>query len=45
VENFAVYAAAKAYVLRLGEALHRELKREGMSRSLLRMASSGGGES
>jgi short-subunit dehydrogenase len=25
VPNFAVYAAAKAYVLRLGEALHREL--------------------
>lgn len=31
VENFAVYAAAKAYVLRLGEALHRELKREGIT--------------
>jgi hypothetical protein len=31
VENFAVYAAAKAYVLRLGEALHRELKREGVT--------------
>jgi short-subunit dehydrogenase len=30
VENFAVYAAAKAYVLRLGEALHRELRREGI---------------
>lgn len=30
VENFAVYAAAKAYVLRLGEALHREFKREGI---------------
>lgn len=30
VENFAVYAAAKAYVLRLGEALHRELKRDGV---------------
>lgn len=28
VHNFAVYAAAKAYVLRLGEALHRELKRD-----------------
>ncbi len=28
VENFAVYSAAKAYVLRLGEALHRELKRD-----------------
>jgi hypothetical protein len=31
VENFAVYAAAKAYVLRLGEALHRELKRDGIT--------------
>lgn len=31
VENFAVYAAAKAYVLRLGEALHREFKREGVT--------------
>jgi short-subunit dehydrogenase len=31
VEKFAVYAAAKAYVLRLGEALHRELKREGVT--------------
>src|SRR3954462_5447624 len=31
VENFAVYAAAKAYVLRLGEALHRELKRDGVT--------------
>lgn len=31
VENFAVYAAAKAYVLRLGEALHRELTREGIT--------------
>ncbi len=31
VEKFAVYAAAKAYVLRLGEALHRELKREGIT--------------
>lgn len=31
VENFAVYAAAKAYVLRLGEALHRELKGEGIT--------------
>jgi len=31
VQNFAVYAAAKAYVLRLGEALHRELKREGIA--------------
>lgn len=31
VENFAVYSAAKAYVLRLGEALHREFKREGIT--------------
>jgi uncharacterized protein len=31
VEKFAVYAAAKAYVLRLGEALHRELKRDGVT--------------
>jgi len=31
VKNFAVYAAAKAYVLRLGEALHRELKRDGIT--------------
>jgi len=31
VENFAVYSAAKAYVLRLAEALHRELKREGVT--------------
>lgn len=31
VEDFAVYAAAKAYVLRLGEALHRELYREGVT--------------
>ncbi len=30
VQNFAVYSAAKAYVLRLGEALHRELKRHGV---------------
>jgi short-subunit dehydrogenase len=30
-QNFAVYSAAKAYVLRLGEALHRELKREGIT--------------
>lgn len=35
VENFAVYAAAKAYVLRLGEALHRELKREGITVTVL----------
>jgi len=31
VENFAVYSAAKAFVLRLGEALHRELKRDGIT--------------
>jgi short-subunit dehydrogenase len=31
VQNFAVYSAAKAYVLRLGEALHREFKREGIT--------------
>src|SRR5437667_1137531 len=31
VEKFAVYAAAKAYVLRLGEPLHRELKRDGVT--------------
>jgi uncharacterized protein len=31
VENFAVYAAAKAYALHLGEALHRELKRDGVT--------------
>lgn len=31
VQNFAAYAAAKAYVLRLGEALHRELKRDGIT--------------
>ena len=31
VQNFAVYAAAKAYVLRLGEALHRELKPHGVT--------------
>lgn len=31
VQNFAVYAASKAYVLRLGEALHRELKRDGVT--------------
>jgi len=30
-ENFAVYAASKSYVLRLGEALHRELKRDGIT--------------
>ena len=31
VQNFAVYSAAKAYVLRLGEALHRELKSDGIT--------------
>ena len=31
VEKFAVYSAAKAYVLRLGEALHREFKRDGIT--------------
>jgi hypothetical protein len=31
MENFAVYSAAKAYVLRLGEALHRELKPHGIT--------------
>ena len=31
VQNFAVYSAAKTYVLRLGEALHRELKRDGIT--------------
>ena len=31
VENFAIYSAAKAYVLHLGEALHRELKRDGIT--------------
>ncbi|MEY4488558.1 MAG: hypothetical protein RIQ79_1066 [Verrucomicrobiota bacterium] len=30
VVNFAVYSAAKAYVLRLGDALHREFKRDGI---------------
>jgi short-subunit dehydrogenase len=30
VENLAVYAAAKAYVLGLAEALHREFKRDGI---------------
>jgi hypothetical protein len=35
VENFAVYAAAKAYVLRLGESLHRELKRDGITVTVL----------
>jgi short-subunit dehydrogenase len=31
VKNFAVYSAAKAYVLRLAEAFHRELKRDGIT--------------
>ena len=31
VEKFAVYAASKAYVLRYGEALHRELKSDGIT--------------
>ena len=31
VQKFGVYAAAKAYVLRLGEALHRELKPDGIA--------------
>lgn len=35
VENFAVYSAAKAYVLRLGEALHREFKRAGITVTVL----------
>jgi short-subunit dehydrogenase len=35
VQNFAVYAAAKAYVLRLGEALHREFKRDGLTVTVL----------
>jgi uncharacterized protein len=35
VQYFAVYAAAKAYVLRLGEALHRELKRDGVTVTVL----------
>lgn len=35
VENFAVYSAAKAYVLRLGEALHRELKSDGITVTVL----------
>jgi len=35
VEKFAVYAAAKAYVLRLGEALHRELRRDGVTVTVL----------
>lgn len=35
VQNFAVYSAAKAYVLRLGEALHRELKPDGITVTVL----------
>ena len=35
VEHFAVYSAAKAYVLRLGEALHRELKHDGITVTVL----------
>lgn len=31
VKNMAVYGACKAYVLRLGDALHRELKRDGVT--------------
>ena len=31
IQNFAVYSAAKAYVLRLGESLHRELKHDGIT--------------
>lgn len=31
VKNFAVYSAAKAYVLRFSDALHRELKSEGIT--------------
>jgi len=31
VQNLAVYSAAKAYVLRLAEALHRELERDGVT--------------
>lgn len=30
VKNFAVYSAAKAYVLRFSDALHRELKNDGV---------------
>jgi short-subunit dehydrogenase len=31
VQDMAVYGAAKAYVLRLGEALHREMKKDGVT--------------
>jgi len=31
VQKYAVYSAAKAYVLRLGDALHRELKPDGIT--------------
>ncbi|MGV8927096.1 MAG: SDR family NAD(P)-dependent oxidoreductase [Ewingella sp.] len=31
VEHFAVYSAAKAFVLRFGEALHREFKRDNVT--------------
>ena len=31
VQNMAVYGASKAYVLRLGDALHREFKRDGVT--------------
>lgn len=31
VKNFAVYSAAKAYVLRFGEALHQEFKADGVT--------------
>jgi hypothetical protein len=34
-EHFAAYAAAKAYVQRLGEALHRELKSDGITVTVL----------
>jgi len=30
VKNFGVYSAAKAYVLRFSDALHRELKNDGV---------------
>src|SRR6184192_3801127 len=35
VQNFAVYAASKRYVLSLGEALHHELKRDGVTVTVL----------